>query len=103
MGKSYRHTPIHGVTTASSNKTFKKHEHRRERREVHIQLFTGNYDDLPHPKQYGNEWASPRDGKVYWGFDQKCTVCRHGGFWGGGHIACYCDELEGEYRRCFNK
>lgn len=68
MSRSRRHTPIHAVTGCESNKPFKQQEHRRERATVKTMLRMG-YEDwqLPHPKKYGNEWASPRDGKTYIG------------------------------------
>lgn len=67
MSRSRRKTPISGYTTSESNKPFKQQEHRRERRHVNCMLTVGKYDDMPHHKKYGNEWASPRDGKGWWG------------------------------------
>jgi hypothetical protein len=68
MSRSRRHTPISAVTGCESNKLFKKQEHRRERSKVKMLLHVGFEDwQLPHPKRYGNEWASPRDGKQYFG------------------------------------
>lgn len=64
MGKSRRKHPGHGVTCAQSNKEFKKQEHRRERRAAKVALKQGK--ELPHPKEFNNEWNSPRDGKTYW-------------------------------------
>ena len=68
MSRSYRHTPITGwCASRCSNKGFKQQEHRRERRTVK-QILTYDYEnDLPHPKAYGNEWDSPRDGKGWFG------------------------------------
>jgi gamma-glutamylcysteine synthetase len=62
MSRSRRHTPICGITYARSNKEFKVIEHGRERAEVRAAL-AGDVVDTLHPKQFGNEWASPRDGK----------------------------------------
>lgn len=68
MSRSRRHTPISAVTCCESNKPFKQQEHRRERSMVKMMLHMG-YEDwqLPGHKMYGNEWASPRDGKQYFG------------------------------------
>jgi len=46
-------------------KAFKQKEHRRERHLVTNKLSIGDIDGIPDPKQFGNEWAGPRDGKCY--------------------------------------
>ena len=51
-----------GVT---AQKTFKQQEHRRERRAVNSLLTVEEFDNHPDTKKYGNEWASPRDGKMW--------------------------------------
>ena len=66
MSRSYMHTPIKAICGYTSNKKFKQHEHRAERKTVHQMLDSG-YEELPNTKMYGNEWDSPRDGKVYQG------------------------------------
>ena len=67
MSRSFRKTPIMGISGGNScQKYFKKQEHSRERTLVHQQL--NKLDcDLPSPKQFGNEWDSPRDGKMWFG------------------------------------
>ena len=65
MGKSFRKTPIGPATFNGSNKPFKLREHRRERKRAKQLIGQGEYEALPHPKRYGNEWNSPRDGKLY--------------------------------------
>lgn len=72
MSRSKKKTPITGITYSKSNKRFKQNEHRRERRAVNILLHTGK-EIMPPLKKYGNEWASPRDGKTYFG-DMKCGI-----------------------------
>ena len=68
MARSRKRTPISGVTCSESNKKFKQQEHRRERRAVRQGLLKCLEDEyLPHPKHYGNEWSSPRDGKMWFG------------------------------------
>lgn len=67
MSRSRRHTPISGICgTRESNKQFKVQEHRRERRAVKQRLQV-EQEEMPHPKEYGNEWDSPRDGKMWFG------------------------------------
>lgn len=76
MSRSKRKTPIIGMTARSSKpsaqKKFRSQEHRAERKKVKQLLHTAQ-ELLPHPKEYGNEWSSPRDGKMYckFGFWQR--------------------------------
>ncbi|MEI5680488.1 MULTISPECIES: hypothetical protein [unclassified Mesorhizobium] len=67
MARSKKKTPICGMTTADSDKPFKAAEHRRERRSVRRALDGGA--DVPSPLQFGNPWASEKDGK-HW-FDRQ--------------------------------
>ena len=67
MSKSYKHTPISGWTTGDGQKNFRTSENKAKRRRVHQLLQTEQYEDMPDEKEYGNEWASPRDGKMYFG------------------------------------
>jgi len=64
MSRSRRKTPIAGVTTASSDKQFKKAEHSRERVTARIAVVRG--DDPPHRKSFGDPWKGDKDGKLYW-------------------------------------
>lgn len=66
MSRSRRKTPISGWACSASNKVFKKNEHRRERRLVNVLLHIGE-ETMPHHKKFGNEWDSPRDGKMWFG------------------------------------
>lgn len=61
MSRSRRKTPIVGMTTSRSNKSYRVNEHRAERRKARVAVQVG--DEPPHPKEYGDEWNSPRDGK----------------------------------------
>jgi hypothetical protein len=63
MSRSYRKTPITGMTTVESDKGFKKAEHRRERRKLKATDLTE--ETPPDPKTYGNSWASEKDGKQW--------------------------------------
>lgn len=67
MSKSFKKTPVQGICSSRAQKHFKQSEHRAERSAVKIKLKMEDYDNLPHPKIYGNEWASPRDGKMWFG------------------------------------
>lgn len=51
MSRSYRKTPICGMTTAASDKAFKKAEHKRARRAVSA------CDQPPAGKSFGNPWG----------------------------------------------
>lgn len=63
MSRSSRQVPCTGITSASSDKPFKTHEHRRERTAVR-KLLRATHDDsvLPHPKAFGDPWKAPKDG-----------------------------------------
>ena len=63
MARSRRRTPVIGITTAESDKLYKRQEHRRERRAVAQALSTG--DDPPGPKTFGDPWNSDKDGKQW--------------------------------------
>jgi len=67
MSNSRKKTPICGMTTADSDKRFKSAEHRRERRAVRQILEAG--DGVPDPIEFGNPWASEKDGKRW--FDRS--------------------------------
>lgn len=64
MSRSRKKTPIGGITTAQTDKPFKRREHSRERAAVRDALVAGR--DAPHPKTFGNPWSSDKDGKKYW-------------------------------------
>lgn len=70
MSRSRRKTPIIPHTLAESDKPFKQQEHQRERSAVRDALRT-DQEVLPHPKQFGDEWSAPKDGKQYYPKDKK--------------------------------
>ncbi len=74
MSRSKRKTPICGMTSAASDKPFKAKAHRNERHAVAIALRAGG--DCPHPKEFGNPWASCKDGKQYLGPDAEARWMR---------------------------
>ncbi len=66
MSRTRRKVPVTGATFASSDKPFKSKAHRSERRSVRIHLLEGSeVEELPHPKQFGNPWDGPKDGKIF--------------------------------------
>ena len=67
MSRSYRRTPITGLS--GSEKIYKVLAHQQERHSVK-QILVSFLDDtlLPAPKQFGNPWGGPKDGKSYWKF-----------------------------------
>lgn len=64
MSRSRRKTPIFGITTAESDKWFKSHENRRQRRVVKIEVEMGVSPTAA--KAFGNPWSSTKDGKRWW-------------------------------------
>jgi hypothetical protein len=67
MSRSYRHTPICAWASASTQKLFKSLSNRAFRHKVNRLCHTHQFDKLPHWREYGNEWDSPRDGKQWFG------------------------------------
>ena len=67
MSRSRKKIPITSWCTvkAGDMKSYKQQENRRLRRAVKQSLHVGEYEMLPHRKEYGDEWISPRDGKCY--------------------------------------
>jgi len=65
MSRSRKKTPVHGITTASSEKQDKRLYNRRFRRVVK-QLLRQNpeCEVLPHLREYSNPWSMDKDGKV---------------------------------------
>jgi hypothetical protein len=66
MSRSRKKTPVIGTTMSETEKEFKQQEHQRERSAVRDAL-RSEKEVLPHPKEYGNPWAGPKDGKRYLG------------------------------------
>lgn len=63
MARSYRKTPICGMTKAASDKSFKKAEHKRSRRA--LSACDLEFDHAPAEKLFGNPWGAPKDGKQW--------------------------------------
>lgn len=71
MGKSYRKTPISGITTAKSEKNDKRWANRRERHVIDsmLHVFDPEGAVLPARKEVSNPWDMAKDGKLYLGKD----------------------------------
>ena len=67
MSRSYRKTPICGITKAASENAFKTAGHKRARRA--LSACDLEFGEAPAAKQFGNPWAAPKDGKQW--FDAK--------------------------------
>lgn len=68
MARSYRKTPIRGITTAESDKPAKRCANRSLRTSVRRQLQKHeNYDNMSitHLKEVSNSWTFPKDGKKF--------------------------------------
>ena len=65
MSRSRKKHPITGMTTAETEKEFKQQEHQRERANIRTALanFDADAEPLPHPKEFGDPWNGPKDGK----------------------------------------
>ena len=68
MGKSRRKTPIIAVTTAESDKSFKRQVHRSERASIRTKLQRDHPEDaetrLPSRRLFGDPWRGDKDGKL---------------------------------------
>ena len=70
MSRSRKKTPVHGMTTARSEKKDKRLYNRRFRRVSKQALqFNPEQEVLPHLREYSNPWSMDKDGKVR--FDPK--------------------------------
>ena len=63
MSRSYRKTPICGMTTKESDKPFKKTAHKQARRALNARDLTN--EEPPAQKEYGNPCGAPKDGKQW--------------------------------------
>lgn len=63
MSRSYRKTPICGMTTQDSDKPFKKAAHKQARRAENARDLP--LDEPPAKKAFGNPWGAPKDGKKW--------------------------------------
>jgi hypothetical protein len=70
MSRSRKKTPVHGITTANSEKKDKRLYNRRFRRVTKQVLRVSPLREvLPHLREYSNPWCMDKDGKVR--FDPK--------------------------------
>jgi hypothetical protein len=66
MSRSYRKTPVFGMTTSKSDKPGRKIDHRRYRHYYKDKIRHEEYDDIEPPNHKENPWNWPKDGKQYW-------------------------------------
>ena len=64
MSRSYRHTPIFGMSTATSEKWHKRRARHVWRQVVHVALGQGR-EVLPELRELSNVWTMPKDGRQY--------------------------------------
>jgi len=64
MSRSFRHTPVFGVTTARSEREDKRVANRRLRHRVRSAIERGD-EALPLLREISNVWAMAKDGKRY--------------------------------------
>jgi hypothetical protein len=67
MARSYRKTPISGITKAESDKWFKRFFNKRNRAKVREMLSNEEYDKLQIFDPRYDWWSSPKDGKRWYG------------------------------------
>lgn len=102
MSRSYKHTAISSCAVCRSCQWYKQQENRAKRHRVKQLLIMQQYDNMPHCKEYGNEWSSPRDGLCYFGdmLYTRCFYCRYAWHW---VQKCECDTREQDYKRYMRK
>jgi len=71
MSRSFKKNPAGGMCSTHGQKLFRSNENRAKRRKVNQLLQVNPESELPHEKEYGNEWASPRDGHGWWGWIKR--------------------------------
>ena len=62
MSRSRKRNPYCGVTTARSDKPYKRYAHKALRRAVSIALRSG--EEAPPDRAFGDPWNGPKDGKL---------------------------------------
>lgn len=68
MARSKKKNPIHGITTAQSEKEDKRHANRVYRRKVKQMIKDDEFVDdltLPEIREVSNVWAFAKDGKLW--------------------------------------
>lgn len=67
MSRSYRKTPVSGITCADSEKQDKRIANRRYRRRAQ-QAVHHEKEIFPLVREVSNVWTFDKDGKVWWGW-----------------------------------
>lgn len=71
MSRSRRKSPWVSLCSAKGQKLFRSKENRKHRKQAKEKIRKDECDKIPHVKEFGNEWKSPRDGKIWLGFFDK--------------------------------
>lgn len=97
-----------GVAACISMKTFRQQENRSFRHTTKQRVTIGDYDRMPHSKEYQNEWVSPRDVKSWFGnllkTSYKCWFCKNPDYMSGTRFnKCHCAEFKEHYKELMRK
>lgn len=79
MSRSRRKKPIFGITKAASEKAYKRISHKQMRAWLRTMLAKcTNPEDFPVlvPKQFGNPYVGPKDGKIFWRNAEKLDLVK---------------------------
>lgn len=71
MSRSRKKTPIHGITTAVSEKEGKRIWHKRMRARERDRLITDPESEPTHEREVSDTWGMSKDGKQYYSADPK--------------------------------
>lgn len=74
MTRSYRKTPIHGITTARSEADDKRRWHKRWRARMRSQSETNEAPLTLHHRAISDPWLMAKDGKRWFGPDRQAKV-----------------------------
>lgn len=66
MARSFRRTPIAGITTAETEKRDKQKANRRYRHAVRVAIAEGR-DHIPNRRELSDPWDMAKDGKKWFG------------------------------------
>lgn len=102
MSRSYKHTPINSWAGCHSALAWRTQENRKYRAYSKNEMRHDRWEIQDYCGKFGNEWDSPRDGKMWWndGKGQDCvqTVYCHNYKYG---IKIHgCDIKNNDHYRC---
>lgn len=76
MTRSYKHTPVVGMTTAESDRGYKKMRASRERARERELIAHGEWDALEHELVPWEVWDTDKDGKMWFDPDEYPELMR---------------------------